>query len=65
MTDLMDYQKRVKDRKRWHRTIAQFDDDVPKCEHCGGPMEQMMFADPAIGVEYDLVCKNPDCPTRN
>ena len=65
MTDLLDYQKRVDERKRWHRTIAQFDETVEKCPHCGGPMEQTMMSDEVNGVEYFNVCKNPDCPTNN
>lgn len=65
MPDLMDYAKRTEDRKRWHRTIAQFDDDVEKCEVCGGPMEQAMAADPAADdVDYYNVCRNPDCPNN-
>lgn len=65
MTDLFDYQKLVEDRKRWNRTIANFNDDVEKCPHCGGPMEETMMADEVNGVEYFLVCKNPDCSTNN
>ena len=65
MTDLLDYAKRIEDRKRWHWTIAQFDDDVEKCEYCGGPMEQGMWADPATdSVEYYSICKNPDCSSN-
>lgn len=65
MNDLLEYQKRVEERKVWNRTIAQFDDTVQKCEVCGGPKEEIMFANEIVGVEYDLVCKNPDCPLRN
>lgn len=59
--DLFDNDSLIADRKRWNRTIAQFDDDVPKCGRCNGPLETI--ADPVIGVE--LVCKNPDCETYN
>ncbi len=65
MTDLLDYQKLDEERKRWNRTIAQFDETVEKCPHCNGPMEQTMMADEVNGVEYFSICKNPDCPTNN
>jgi len=63
--NLLEYGKLEEERKRWNRTIAQFDDDVEKCEHCGGPMEQGMVSHEAIGVEYFMTCKNPNCVTNN
>jgi hypothetical protein len=49
------------DRKEWHRLEAQFDDDIEKCQRCGGPLEKQ--TDYVNGIE--LVCKNPDCPSNN
>lgn len=46
------------DRKRFHRSIDQFDTEV--CQHCGKPLT--MIADPLIGVEW--VCENRLCPGR-
>ncbi len=54
----------IEERKQWNRTISQFDDTIEKCPHCGGPMEETMMADEINGVEYFLVCKNPDCPAK-
>lgn len=65
MTDLLEYQRRVKKRKQWNRTIAQFDETAEKCAHCNGPMEQTMMVDEVNGVEYFNICKNPDCQTNN
>lgn len=59
--NLLEYAKLEEDRKRWNRTIAQFDGDVEKCKYCGGPMEPGTAIDESIGVEYFNVCKNPDC----
>ena len=54
------------ERKRWNRTISQFNDEIEKCEHCGGPLEETVShqPDPVVTI-YDRVCKNPDCPTNN
>lgn len=64
MTDLFIHQKQEEDRKRWNREIVQYANN-PLCPSCGGPMEEMMFAAEEIGVEYDYICKNPDCPSKN
>jgi hypothetical protein len=55
----------IEERKQWNRTIANFDDTIEKCEYCGGPKEEKQVIDPVNGVDYYLVCKNPDCPLNN
>ena len=55
----------TEDRKAWHNAEAQLSENT-KCVYCGGPMEVTMVADPATdSIEYPLVCKNPDCPSKN
>ncbi len=58
--DLIEFGKQVEDRKKWNRTIAQFDDG-PKCSECNGPLETV--TDYINGIEY--ICKNPDCESNN
>jgi len=63
--NLLDYGKLAAERKQWNRTIAQFDENIEKCETCGGPMEQTVTIDEMNGTEYWNVCKNPDCLAKN
>jgi hypothetical protein len=50
----------TEDRKQWHGLASS----VGSCKSCGGPLEEIMFSNEIIGVEYDYVCKNPDCPEK-
>lgn len=50
------------ERKSWHNAEAT----MGRCKVCGGPVEETVayLPDP-VGAIYDLVCKNPDCPSNN
>jgi hypothetical protein len=60
MTELID------ERKRWNRTVSAFNDEIEKCPRCGGPLEEIVSYQPdPVGIIYESVCKNPDCPVNN
>lgn len=55
----------AEDRKKFHRSIDQYEDGGERCEHCDGPLEQSIAADPGTdSVEYYSECLNPDCPGK-
>jgi hypothetical protein len=66
--DLTDHLRQEEDgQKRRTELIKQEFEPEPEnlCEHCGGPLEESMTAIPEFdSVEYDWLCKNPDCPSR-